>query len=143
MQVLDFNNTLLSALSDAEDMANINSSETLSEENIVNMGEAAAEKGELADNLVNTEINGVNNNSELNTKMTSDSVVTENRADTAATETTMLSENPQEAEKSLSFIPQNISEAAAKLDGITGIETDVQLSKDGEVVVFHDELYQF
>ena len=30
-------------------------------------------------------------------------------------------------------------EAAAKLDGITGIETDVQLSKDGEVVVFHDE----
>lgn len=30
-------------------------------------------------------------------------------------------------------------EAAAKIPGITGIETDVQLSKDGEVVVFHDE----
>ncbi len=30
-------------------------------------------------------------------------------------------------------------EAAANLPGITGIETDVQLSKDGEVVVFHDE----
>lgn len=30
-------------------------------------------------------------------------------------------------------------EAAAKLRGITGIETDVQLTKDGEVVIFHDE----
>ena len=30
-------------------------------------------------------------------------------------------------------------EAAAKIPGITGIETDVQLTKDGEVVVFHDE----
>lgn len=29
--------------------------------------------------------------------------------------------------------------AAAALPGITGIETDVQLTKDGEVVVFHDE----
>ncbi len=30
-------------------------------------------------------------------------------------------------------------QAAAKLPGITGIELDIQLSKDGEVVVFHDE----
>ncbi len=30
-------------------------------------------------------------------------------------------------------------EAAAKLDGITGIELDVQLTKDGKLVVFHDE----
>ena len=30
-------------------------------------------------------------------------------------------------------------EAAAKLQGITGIELDVQLSKDGELVVIHDE----
>lgn len=30
-------------------------------------------------------------------------------------------------------------EAACKLQGIAGIELDVQLSKDGEVVVFHDE----
>ncbi len=30
-------------------------------------------------------------------------------------------------------------EAAAKLPGITGVELDVQLTKDGEVVVFHDE----
>ena len=29
--------------------------------------------------------------------------------------------------------------AAAAIPGITGIETDVQLTKDGEVVVFHDE----
>ncbi len=29
--------------------------------------------------------------------------------------------------------------AAAKLPGITGIEMDVQLTRDGEVVVFHDE----
>lgn len=30
-------------------------------------------------------------------------------------------------------------EEAAKLDGITGIELDVQLTKDGEMVVIHDE----
>lgn len=30
-------------------------------------------------------------------------------------------------------------EKAAKLDGITGIEFDVQLTKDGEIVVIHDE----
>lgn len=30
-------------------------------------------------------------------------------------------------------------EAAAKLPNVTGIELDVQLSKDGEIVVFHDE----
>ena len=30
-------------------------------------------------------------------------------------------------------------EAAAKLTNVTGIELDVQLSKDGEIVVFHDE----
>ena len=30
-------------------------------------------------------------------------------------------------------------EAAAKLSGITGIELDIQLSKDGEIVVIHDE----
>jgi glycerophosphoryl diester phosphodiesterase len=30
-------------------------------------------------------------------------------------------------------------EAAAKLDGITGIELDVQLTTDGELVVIHDE----
>lgn len=30
-------------------------------------------------------------------------------------------------------------EAAAKLEGITGIELDVQLTKDGRLVVFHDE----
>ncbi len=30
-------------------------------------------------------------------------------------------------------------EAAAKLDGITGIELDVQLTLDGEIVVIHDE----
>lgn len=30
-------------------------------------------------------------------------------------------------------------EAAAKIDGITGIELDVQLTKDGEMVVIHDE----
>lgn len=38
--------------------------------------------------------------------------------------------------------PENTLEAfaaAAKLRGITGIETDVQLTKDGEVVIFHDE----
>lgn len=29
--------------------------------------------------------------------------------------------------------------AAAAIPGITGIETDVQLTKDGEVVIFHDE----
>lgn len=29
--------------------------------------------------------------------------------------------------------------AACELDGLTGIELDVQLTKDGEVVVFHDE----
>lgn len=30
-------------------------------------------------------------------------------------------------------------EAAAKIPGITGIELDVQFTKDGEIVVFHDE----
>lgn len=30
-------------------------------------------------------------------------------------------------------------EAAAKIEGIKGIELDVQLTKDGQVVVFHDE----
>lgn len=30
-------------------------------------------------------------------------------------------------------------EAAAKLPNVTGIELDVQLSKDGEIIVFHDE----
>ena len=30
-------------------------------------------------------------------------------------------------------------EAAAKLPNVTGVELDVQLSKDGEIVVFHDE----
>lgn len=30
-------------------------------------------------------------------------------------------------------------EAAAKIPGITGIELDIQLSSDGEIVVFHDE----
>lgn len=30
-------------------------------------------------------------------------------------------------------------EAAAKLKGLTGIELDVQFTKDGEIVVFHDE----
>lgn len=30
-------------------------------------------------------------------------------------------------------------EAAAKLDGLTGIELDVQMTKDGELVVIHDE----
>jgi len=31
-------------------------------------------------------------------------------------------------------------QAAAKLDGITGIELDIQLTKDGEMVVLHDEM---
>lgn len=38
--------------------------------------------------------------------------------------------------------PENTLEsfkAAAKLDGLTGIELDVQFSKDGELVVIHDE----
>ncbi len=30
-------------------------------------------------------------------------------------------------------------EAAAKISGITGIELDVQLTSDGEIVVIHDE----
>lgn len=38
--------------------------------------------------------------------------------------------------------PENTLEAfraAAELDGITGIELDIQLTSDGEMVVFHDE----
>ncbi len=39
--------------------------------------------------------------------------------------------------------PENTLEAfraACETDGITGIELDVQLSRDGEIVVFHDEM---
>lgn len=40
------------------------------------------------------------------------------------------------------FYPENTLEsfeAAAKLSGLTGVELDVQLTKDGELVVIHDE----
>ncbi len=47
------------------------------------------------------------------------------------------------AHRGMSYVyPENTLEAfeaAAKLEGLTGIELDVQLSKDGEIVVIHDE----
>ncbi|MBR1816844.1 MAG: flagellar hook-length control protein FliK [Lachnospiraceae bacterium] len=97
MQVLDFNNTLLGALSDAEDIANVEVNEALTGD----IGEAGAEIGVTeADNLISAELNA------------------NNLTDNSVEETTILSENQQmvENENLSPTISQNVSEAAAKLD---------------------------
>ena len=97
MQVLDFNNTLLGALSDAEDIANVEVNEALTGD----IGEAGAEIGVTeADNLISAQINA------------------NNLTDNSVEETTILSENQQmvENENLSPTISQNVSEAAAKLD---------------------------